>query len=162
MGCCVFQCDVPHQWIVQRQVIPVSVYCDEVGCRVMCLWHGIPVLQISTVAIYLRCLKATINPNKQTNNDLGPLIGCTHVINIQVTGLYWRFYSRYIVSVAIDVTLMGVCVVFILLISQNLQSLLAAAHADLSFCYWLIIVSVILAPLTWLGSPKDFWSVALF
>ena len=37
MGSCVFQCDVPHQWIAQRQVGPMSVYCDEVGCHVLCL-----------------------------------------------------------------------------------------------------------------------------
>ena len=44
MGSCVFQCDVPHQWIAQRQVAPVSVYCDGVGCHVLCLRHGISVL----------------------------------------------------------------------------------------------------------------------
>ena len=43
MGSCVFQCDVPHQWRAQRQVGPV--YCDGVGCRVLCLWHGISVWQ---------------------------------------------------------------------------------------------------------------------
>ena len=26
-----------HQWIAQRQVGPVSVYCDGVGCHVLCL-----------------------------------------------------------------------------------------------------------------------------
>ena len=45
MGSCVFQCDDPHQWIAQRQVGPVSVYCDGVGCHVLCLRHGIPVWQ---------------------------------------------------------------------------------------------------------------------
>ena len=45
MGSGVFQCDVPHQLIAQRQVGPVSVYCDGVRCRVMCLRHGIPVWQ---------------------------------------------------------------------------------------------------------------------
>ena len=44
MGSCVFQCDVPQQWI-ERQVGPVSVYCDRVGCHVLCLQHGIPVWQ---------------------------------------------------------------------------------------------------------------------
>ena len=51
MGSCVFQCDVRHQWIAQRQVDPVSVYCDGVGCHVLCLPHGIPVWQhIGTTA----------------------------------------------------------------------------------------------------------------
>ena len=45
VGSCVFQCDVPHQWIAQRQVGPVSVYCDGVRCRVLCLRHGISVWQ---------------------------------------------------------------------------------------------------------------------
>ena len=45
MGSCVFQCDVPHQWIAQRQVGPMSVYCDGVGCHALCLQHGISVWQ---------------------------------------------------------------------------------------------------------------------
>ena len=43
MGSCIFQCNVPHQWIAQRQVGSVSVYCDRVGCHALCLRHGIPV-----------------------------------------------------------------------------------------------------------------------
>ena len=41
MGNCLFQCDAPHQWISQRQVAIVSIYCDGVGCNVLCLRHGI-------------------------------------------------------------------------------------------------------------------------
>ena len=43
MGSCVFQCDVPHQLIKQRQVGPV--YCDGVERHVLCLRHGIAVWQ---------------------------------------------------------------------------------------------------------------------
>ena len=45
VGSCIFHCNVPHQWITQRQVGPVSVYCDGVVCHVLCLRHGIPVWQ---------------------------------------------------------------------------------------------------------------------
>ena len=45
MGRCVFQCDVPHLWIAKQPVGPVSVYCDGLGCHVLCLRHGIPVCQ---------------------------------------------------------------------------------------------------------------------
>ena len=45
MGSCVFQCDVPHRWIAQRQIGPVYVYCDGMGCHVLCLRHGISVWQ---------------------------------------------------------------------------------------------------------------------
>ena len=37
-SCCV-QCYVPTQWISQRQVGTVSVYCDGVGCHI--LWKNI-------------------------------------------------------------------------------------------------------------------------
>ena len=41
IGRCVIQCDVPHQWIAQRQVGS----CDRVGCHVHCLRYGLPVWQ---------------------------------------------------------------------------------------------------------------------
>ena len=42
MGNYVFECDVSHKWIAQRQVGPVSVYCDGVGvwCSVSAAWHS--------------------------------------------------------------------------------------------------------------------------
>ena len=45
MGSCVFQCDIPDQWIAQRQAGPVSLYCEGMGCHVLCLRHGIAVWQ---------------------------------------------------------------------------------------------------------------------
>ena len=73
IGSSIFQCDVPHQWITQRQVVPVSVYCDGVGCHVLCVWHGIPVWQHigqSTNVTSRHCrnmttdVKVKLNPNK--------------------------------------------------------------------------------------------------
>ena len=60
MGSCVFQCDIPHQWIAH--VGPVSVYCDGVGCHILSLWHGIPVWQHigqSTTATSRHCCDMT-------------------------------------------------------------------------------------------------------
>ena len=60
--------------IAQQQVGPVCVYCDGVGCHVLCLRHGIPVWQHigqSTTATNRHCrdmtsdVKVTFNPNKQ-------------------------------------------------------------------------------------------------
>ena len=42
MSSFVLLCVFPHQWIAQRQVSPMSVYCDRVGCHVLCLQHYIP------------------------------------------------------------------------------------------------------------------------
>ena len=74
MGSCLFQCDVPHQWIAERQVGPVAVYCDGVGCHVLCLQHGIPVWQhigqsTTAVAILPQMFKSAVNPKtKQKPN----------------------------------------------------------------------------------------------
>ena len=47
-----------------------------------------------------------------------------------------------------------------LLASENVQSLLYQnAGVDISFCYWLLVVAAVLVPLSWLGTPKDFWLV---
>ena len=59
---CVFQCNIPHQWVTQRQVSPASVYCDDVKCHVMFLWHDIPVWQHigqSTTATSRHCRDMT-------------------------------------------------------------------------------------------------------
>ena len=61
MGGCVFQCDVPHQWIAQWQVGPVSVYCDSWGvlpCVCSLAFQcgstlvNVPLLQASTAVIW--------------------------------------------------------------------------------------------------------------
>ena len=59
IGSCVYQCDIPHQWIAQWQVGPVSVCCDGVECHVLCLRHGIrvwqPIGQITTATSSHHC-----------------------------------------------------------------------------------------------------------
>ena len=80
MGSCVFQCDVPHQWIAQRQVGPVSIYCDWVRyvlCPVSAGWLSLVAAHWSKYHCYkqapswhmydIRCFKAMLNPNKHTN-----------------------------------------------------------------------------------------------
>ena len=73
MGSCIFQCDLPHQWIAQRQVHPVSVYFDRVGSRVMSCVCGIAflygstlvkvsLLQAGTVAIWPQMFKCDVKP----------------------------------------------------------------------------------------------------
>ena len=70
IGSYVFQCDVPHQLIAQRQVGSVSVYYDGMGYHILCLWHGIPVWQHisqSTTAARRHRRDMTLNSNnKQT------------------------------------------------------------------------------------------------
>ncbi|RUS91106.1 hypothetical protein EGW08_001131 [Elysia chlorotica] len=69
--------------------------------------------------------------------------------------------GRTIVSCSINLTLFGVSVVFLLLASENLQQLVKDAGKDISFCIWLLIAAAALCPTSWLGTPKDFWPIAV-
>lgn len=70
-------------------------------------------------------------------------------------------WGRVVSVICITVTLYGGGCVFIVLIAQLLGSLVASTGLQLSVCLWMVIVAASLAPLTWLGTPKDFWPVAV-
>ena len=73
------------------------------------------------------------------------------------------FLYRMLCTVCICLTLYGAGCVFIVLISQLVQSLMeeiGVSGID-SLCLWMLIVTVFLTPLTWLGTPKDFWPIAV-
>ena len=58
----------------------------------------------------------------------------------------------------IIVTLYGAGTVFIVLISQLFNSIFINwAGVNLSLCLWMVLVAALLIPLTWMGTPKDFW-----
>ena len=74
MGSYVFQCNVSHQWIAQRQVSPISVYRDGVGIM-SCVWGmaflcgsalvKVLLLQAGTVMIWPQMFKSDFK-SKQT------------------------------------------------------------------------------------------------
>jgi len=70
-------------------------------------------------------------------------------------------WGRIVSLVAISFTLYGGGCVFIVLIAQLFGSLMSAAGVHLSLCVWMLIVAAVLTPLTWLGTPKDFWQMAV-
>ena len=60
--------------------------------------------------------------------------------------------------ICITFTLYGGGCVFIVLIAQLFGSIMGTwAGVHLSLCVWMLVVAVILIPLTWMGTPKDFW-----
>lgn len=66
--------------------------------------------------------------------------------------------SRVCTTLCVCITLYGTSCVFIALISQMLGSFLSATVGfDLSICKWMVIVAAVMLPLTWFGTPKDFW-----
>jgi len=70
-------------------------------------------------------------------------------------------WGRIVSMIAISLTLYGGGCVFIVLISQLLGSLMGSIGIDLSLCVWMVIVAGCLIPLTWMGTPKDFWPIAV-
>lgn len=55
---------------------------------------------------------------------------------------------------------------FILLASQNLNDLITfnvgSISSDNEYRIWLLICIVFVLPLSWFGTPKNFWPVAIF
>nr|WOE90273.1 amino acid transporter AVT1C-like protein [Scolopendra mutilans] len=68
-------------------------------------------------------------------------------------------YMGILVSVCIAFTLIGTATVVLLLTAQMLHSLFI--NNSFSICYWILIIGGFLTPFCWLGSPKDFWYLAL-
>ncbi|GAB1607426.1 amino acid transporter AVT3B-like [Argonauta hians] len=65
--------------------------------------------------------------------------------------------GRYLVSCCINFTLFGGCVVFLLLAA----SLLTDLASNLPLCNSLVVIAGVLIPVSWLGTPKDFWPLAV-
>jgi len=70
-------------------------------------------------------------------------------------------WGRLVSSICITLTLYGGGCVFIVLIAQFTGSLFAAAGVHLHLCLWMVICAVGLIPMTWMGTPKDFWFIAV-
>ena len=52
---------------------------------------------------------------------------------------------------------------FILLISGNIENIVESASksSHMTSCYWILVVTCVLIPLSWLGTPKDFWQAGV-
>ncbi|KAG5320987.1 S36A4 protein, partial [Pseudoatta argentina] len=81
-----------------------------------------------------------------------------------VTELTMGQRARSIVTLFLDLTIFGCGIPNLLVASQNLHLFglkVSGQRFDLSFCYWLLIVGLLLCPLMWLGSPRDMKLVAI-
>jgi vesicular inhibitory amino acid transporter len=70
-------------------------------------------------------------------------------------------WGRVVSMIAISLTLYGGGCVFIVLIAELLGSLMGSVGLQFSLCAWMVIVAGCLIPLTWMGTPKDFWPIAV-
>lgn len=70
-----------------------------------------------------------------------------------------RLAPSVLVSVLINITLIGASAVFLLLTSGLISSL-TETFISISLCQWIPIVAAVLLIPLWLGSPAEFWPVA--
>ncbi|XP_042856751.1 uncharacterized protein LOC122243308 [Penaeus japonicus] len=68
--------------------------------------------------------------------------------------------GQYVAEVALNVTLFGASTVFLLLATQMIHAL-TSSLIDLTVCEWTLIIGGVLTPLTWMGTPKDFWPASI-
>lgn len=78
-----------------------------------------------------------------------------------------KAYGRWAsiaVTVCIQVTLFGVAVVFLILAAGNMSHLIelkVSGDSETELRIWLLICFAVLFPLSWLGTPKEFWGIAV-
>ncbi|KAK9296608.1 hypothetical protein QLX08_009442 [Tetragonisca angustula] len=131
---------------------------------VQCGLYGIPlVLVVLSLEIYTAVLlgktwiiATTLDPQISRKNR-NPLAA--------VTELTMGPRARTIVTIIMDFTIFGCSIPNLLVASQNLQIFglkISGQRFDLSFCYWLLVVGVLLCPIMWLGSPRDMKILATF
>ena len=109
----VFQCDVPHQWLAQRQGGPVCVYCDGLGCHVLCLYTvmgwsvmscvcgmaflcgstlvNVPLLQAGTIAMWPQMFKSDVKPGLFLS-----ILGKCHFFSIGKLSAKWSSIGKII------------------------------------------------------------------
>ena len=69
---------------------------------------------------------------------------------------YYYIFSRVLVSGSIQFTLFGTGAVYLLLASQIIQELLEDLVPHMGFCTWFLVIAVLIWPIMWLGTPKEF------
>ena len=68
-------------------------------------------------------------------------------------------YARVLVNFVSYVQLFGVGVIFLLISAQNFREILD--QIKFYFCDWTIVIVILMAPIAMLGTPKDFWPIAV-
>ncbi|ALC46444.1 CG13646 [Drosophila busckii] len=73
-------------------------------------------------------------------------------------------YVSLLVSVLLDLSIFALAVPSIVMAAENLEAVvlrMSAGHYNFSYCYWAIIVGLIICPLMWLGSPRHMRGLAI-
>lgn len=66
-----------------------------------------------------------------------------------------------VTTITLIIQMFGGAVVVMLILAETVERLFKEFSASLTFCNWIMIIALILLPFTFLGSPVDFWPVAV-
>jgi len=71
--------------------------------------------------------------------------------------------GKWVTTVCVILTLYGSCCVVIVLMGDFINNIAEYANPDngMNKCLWMMVIAACLTPLCWLGSPADFWFVAV-
>uniref|UniRef100_A0A915JEX6 Amino acid transporter transmembrane domain-containing protein n=1 Tax=Romanomermis culicivorax TaxID=13658 RepID=A0A915JEX6_ROMCU len=79
-------------------------------------------------------------------------------IAFKAGGKFWK----YAVQACVHCSMFGAAIAFLILSSQNISRLLHDwFDLSINFCSMVVIISLILLPVLFLGTPKDFWPIAV-
>ena len=82
-----------------------------------------------------------------------------------IANIAYGTIGRLITSISLCIQLFGCAVVYLLISAEMLFQILnqlLPSGSPVTFCQWIIVLAVTLAPISLLGSPVDFWPVAMF
>ncbi|KAH3782629.1 uncharacterized protein LOC127841078 [Dreissena polymorpha] len=74
--------------------------------------------------------------------------------------LAYGTFGRYLVSLSLNFTQFGGTVVLVLLAAENIVKLLPDG-SKFNCCLVALTVGCVMTPFTWLGTPKEFWGIAV-
>ncbi|XP_055313312.1 proton-coupled amino acid transporter 3 [Sitodiplosis mosellana] len=132
------------------------------GALISCGYYGIPLLifvltiQVYTAIVLGRCwiIAEKLDPSITDKKR------CPYAA---VGELSYGRRMRTFVNILLNVTVFGAGIPNILVASQNLQLIgqrISNDEFQFSFCYWLVLLGIVLCPVMWLGSPKNMKTIA--
>ncbi|XP_014239846.1 amino acid transporter AVT1E-like [Cimex lectularius] len=129
-----------------------------------CGWLGMPLaffvffIQIYTAIMLGRCWIIA------ENLQFGILEKNRYPYSAVVELAYGKMCSKY-VNLILRLAVFGGSIPNLIVAAQNFHLIglkVSSYQLDFSYCYWIIILGVILCPFMWLGSPKDLkWLAAI-
>ncbi|GAB6032356.1 hypothetical protein CHUAL_010997 [Chamberlinius hualienensis] len=70
-------------------------------------------------------------------------------------------WMRHLVAACVNITLFGVGTVLLILAATMTQGVISDYWYQQTSCIFILIIAVVLTPFMWLGTPKDFWPIAV-